>query len=402
MTSVSLEAQIIPFIIFILIISFWSLNIIYAKTNESIGSKKEVKAFKGMLLSFMVYTLEDIRLIFGNDFYSMLPYLLVCLIISIGFASMSFACFFWFLHVYASLHINKTHFTKNKIDILGILIHIPLLIVVLILFTPLHSIVYILVDDMPVFESGLMIILAMDYIYLIAATGIALYNYKEAKTSFEKRKYGSQTIFILFFTVNGILIAFLLNLPAIELSMIPVVLKLFVELQDSQIYTDALTKLYNRRRMREFITEEISTCSRDNPLSVIMLDLDYFKSINDILGHDEGDKVLIAFSKALRKVIASRNAVAARWGGDEFVVAGKDENLATNIRGLLEAELQKNKSLNFMPPFSVGIYQCRTSGLEYAVLLSEADAALYEDKEKQHKSLKEFAEKLNELKNAKM
>lgn len=91
MTSVSLEAQIIPFIIFILIISFWSLTIIYAKTNESIGSKKEVKAFKGMLLSFMVYTLEDIRLIFGNDFYSMLPYLLVCLIISIGIASMSFA-----------------------------------------------------------------------------------------------------------------------------------------------------------------------------------------------------------------------------------------------------------------------------------------------------------------------
>ena len=51
------------------------------------------------------------------------------------------------------------------------------------------------------------------------------------------------------------LIGFLLNLPAIELCVIPIVIKLFVELQDSQIYTDALTKLNNRRRITEYINK---------------------------------------------------------------------------------------------------------------------------------------------------
>lgn len=93
-----------------------------------------------------------------------------------------------------------------------------------------------------------MVLLLMDYMYLISATVISLYNRKKAKTRQEKKKYGSQAIFIIFFTISGYLIGFLLNLPAIELCVLPVVLKLFVELQDSQIYTDALTRLCTRTR----------------------------------------------------------------------------------------------------------------------------------------------------------
>lgn len=398
MTMVPIEVQIKPFIFLILFISFLSLNIIYSKTNENLGNKREIHAFKGMLVSFMVYILEDLRLLFGDSFYSALPRPVVLFIMSTGFTSMSFACFFWFLHVRANLN-RPSNFTKiYSLNFWSVLIHIPLFLVLILLYTPLHVFVYELSGNGPVFKPMLSFILLMDYVYLIAATGISIHNRRLAKTRHEKKKYNSQIIFILFFTINGILIAFLLNLPAIELCIIPVVLKLFVELQDSQIYTDALTKLYNRRRMADIINEELATCSADDPLTIIMVDLDYFKSINDILGHDEGDKALVAISKAMRKILLPRNAVAARWGGDEFVIAGKDAELASEFRNLLSNALEDDKTLSYTPIFSTGTYICTSPATPFEQALSNADSALYKDKEERHKTFGDFITRLNEIK----
>ncbi len=400
MIKIPIEAQIKPFVFLILLVCFWSLNILYRKVNENIGNKREVRAFRGMLVSFMVYCLVDIRIIIGDSFYTMLPMPIINFIVSTGFAAMSFSCFFWFLHVYAAL---QTPFKKKlkikSLNIWSILINIPLLIDLIILYTPLHYFVYEIKDGLPLFKPSMPIILLMDYIYIIAATAISIYNRRRAKTKHEKKKYGSQVIFILFFTVSGYLIAFLINLPAIELCVIPVVLKLFVELQDSQIYTDALTKLYNRRRMTEFINEEISTCDEENPLTIIMVDLDYFKSINDVLGHDEGDKALVAFSKALRRVLMSRNAVAARWGGDEFVVAGKDKELPEKFRELLSFELENNTNLSYVPLFSSGMYICTSQDMTCEQVLAIADSVLYKDKEERHRNGNNFIKKLNEIRN---
>lgn len=399
MTVIPIEYQLKPFILLILIVNLISLNIIYSKTNENIANKREVIAFKGMLVSFMVYSLVDLRLLIGDSFYTAFHPLFVRFVISVGFATMSFSCFFWFLHVYASLHPSSKAWKMRRVDVWTVLIHIPLIIVLVLLFTPLYIFVYELTDTIAVFKPLLLLILFMDYIYLIAATGISIHQRKNAKTKPEKKKYSSQIIFILFFTVSGYLIGFLLNLPAIELLVIPVVLKIFVELQDSQIYTDALTKLYNRRRMTEFINEEITSCSEENPLTIIMIDLDYFKSINDILGHDEGDKALVTFSNALRKILIPRNAVAARWGGDEFVVAGKDPDIANSFRDLLTKSLEENNTLSYMPQFSIGSSTCTSPQMTYEKALVEADANLYKDKADRHRDSQSFINKLKSVKN---
>ncbi|WP_029322529.1 GGDEF domain-containing protein [Butyrivibrio sp. AE3004] len=393
-----LELQIKPFIFLILLVSFLSLNIIYGKTNENIGSKREVRSFKGMLISYMVYTAVDFRLIIGDAFYTAFPRLIVMFIISAGFAAMSFSCFFWFLHVRASMHLKFRIKQRNVVNFWNILVHTPLFCVLIILFTPLHVIVYELTETTVVFKPALMFILLMDYVYLIAATGISIYNRKNAKTKSEKKKYNSQIIFILFFTISGLLIAFLLNLPAIELCIIPVVLKLLLEQQDSQIYTDALTKLYNRRRMTDFITEEIETCSEKKPLTVILVDLDYFKSINDILGHDEGDKALVSFSQSLKNIVAPINAFAARWGGDEFVVAGKDQELPEKFREWLRESLENNNKLNYIPEFSVGITKCTSQDMTCEQLIIKADTELYKDKNERHKTSNSFVKRLREVK----
>ncbi|MCP4180179.1 MAG: diguanylate cyclase, partial [bacterium] len=83
---------------------------------------------------------------------------------------------------------------------------------------------------------------------------------------------------------------------------------------------DSLTSLYNRRYMYEWAAIELSRATRyEEPLSIIMLDIDHFKKINDNYGHKLGDKTLIEFSRLLKKH-CRKTDIVARYGGEEFVI----------------------------------------------------------------------------------
>jgi CDP-diglyceride synthetase len=94
MTLPPIEAQIKPFIFLVIFISIISLMIIYSKTNTNIGNRNEIRAFKGMLISFMVFSFIDLRQLWGESFFTTFPYLFTCAVIAIGFLSMTFSCFF--------------------------------------------------------------------------------------------------------------------------------------------------------------------------------------------------------------------------------------------------------------------------------------------------------------------
>jgi diguanylate cyclase (GGDEF)-like protein len=84
--------------------------------------------------------------------------------------------------------------------------------------------------------------------------------------------------------------------------------------------TDELTGLYNRRYFNERLRTALSSARRhDSPLSIIMIDLDHFKAVNDNFGHYEGDRVLKAFADLLLVMIRTED-IAARWGGEEFAI----------------------------------------------------------------------------------
>ena len=83
---------------------------------------------------------------------------------------------------------------------------------------------------------------------------------------------------------------------------------------------DPLTQLSNRRYFSERIEEMISLANRKSqPLSLIMIDIDHFKSINDTYGHDAGDRVLQAFA-GLMKINARKEDLVSRFGGEEFII----------------------------------------------------------------------------------
>ena len=94
---------------------------------------------------------------------------------------------------------------------------------------------------------------------------------------------------------------------------------------------DPLTRLYNRRAILEHFDREIVRCNRNQqPFTVLFVDLDHFKEINDTKGHEAGDSVLVEISIRMKNMLRSQDSMA-RWGGEEFVVLLPEITLADGV-----------------------------------------------------------------------
>lgn len=146
---------------------------------------------------------------------------------------------------------------------------------------------------------------------------------------------------------------------------------------------DYLTGLYNRRKIHEIIETEIIRSKRYNSaFSVILIDIDDFKIVNDTFGHNTGDKVLVQFSGTLKHTIRESD-IASRWGGEEFLVIMPETTidgasaLAEKLRSNIENCDFKNIG-NITASFGVtGIRH----GDNVQSLIHRADEALYSAKE---------------------
>jgi two-component system cell cycle response regulator len=152
--------------------------------------------------------------------------------------------------------------------------------------------------------------------------------------------------------------------------------------------TDALTSLYNRRYMETHLAALVEQAAqRGKPLSVLILDIDFFKAINDGHGHDAGDDVLREFSLRIRKSIRNID-LACRYGGEEFVVVMPETDatvaglVAERIRRRIATEpfqiQQGTKALDVT--ISIGLAALGNAGDTAAAMLKRADTALYRAK----------------------
>lgn len=161
---------------------------------------------------------------------------------------------------------------------------------------------------------------------------------------------------------------------------------------------DSLTGLANRSNFHERLKEGLANADRDdNQVAVLLLDLDRFKSINDILGHHVGDLLLIEVAKRLSGCIRETDTVA-RLGGDEFVVIQTRVNDTDNIDRLAEKinrELSKGYDLgghSVQSSTSIGVAIYPQHGQEAGVLLQRADIAMYQAKMHGRNSYRIFTE----------
>lgn len=147
--------------------------------------------------------------------------------------------------------------------------------------------------------------------------------------------------------------------------------------------TDKLTGIYNRLKLDELFSQELARTARhERPLSLLILDLDHFKSVNDTYGHLAGDKVLVATARLLAANTRA-NDIPGRWGGEEFMLVCPETDGA---HGAIMAEkLRKQMSEHQLPSverltLSIGIASYRPGDTEKDMVL-RADAALYRAKE---------------------
>ena len=151
-----------------------------------------------------------------------------------------------------------------------------------------------------------------------------------------------------------------------------------------QSRTDPLTLLGNRRLFDVKLPAEFALArEQDQPLSLLVLDIDHFKRYNDLHGHAQGDEAVKAVAQALRKH-ARKPYIACRYGGDEFcvILPGTSEASAAVVAERLRAAVQDSMTGEHTVTVSVG-YACQSGGrFETADQLFEAaDAALYSAKE---------------------
>lgn len=145
---------------------------------------------------------------------------------------------------------------------------------------------------------------------------------------------------------------------------------------------DPLTKLFNRGKFDDVLTQEMLLCQTSlSTLSIIFIDIDFFKNINDTLGHDVGDEVLIEIADIISSTIRE-NDFAARWGGEEFVITlhntpkSKAAQLAEKLRRKVENHTFKNAE---KLTISLGVTEYQYNESKES-LVKRMDQALYEAK----------------------
>ncbi len=156
----------------------------------------------------------------------------------------------------------------------------------------------------------------------------------------------------------------------------------------SLIYIDDLTKLYNSRYLKVVLDRELKRSDRyDMPVSLLFLDIDYFKRVNDSFGHLVGSRVLWEFGSILKGCVRETDTVI-RYGGDEFVAIlvetspSQAEYAAERMRVSVEEHVfMKEEELNLKLTVSIGIATYPTHAKDREQLLNMADKAMYRGKD---------------------
>ena len=148
--------------------------------------------------------------------------------------------------------------------------------------------------------------------------------------------------------------------------------------------TDCLTGLCNRAETEQSIRERLAELGKNDHSVFAILDLDDFKHINDLYGHDCGDRALIFFAEKLRTTFRFGDVIG-RLGGDEFIVymtlTSDKQVLAHRIGELMDSLKMSRSDDADLPPITCSVGCCiANQGDEFEDLYKTADAALYESK----------------------
>lgn len=211
------------------------------------------------------------------------------------------------------------------------------------------------------------------------------------RKNMERKKFIYLLSFSLFPLIGGLLQSMLYGVSVLWNCVSVSVFMLYLSIQSKEMNQDYLTETRSRRNLDDYLSGKIKNYDYDNPFSVIMIDIDDFKRINDVHGHKAGDMALVDFSKILKKSTRTSDFIA-RYGGDEFVIV-LDVGEENEIRRVIERmennidEYNRSSGMNFKLGFSYGysVYDDRKK-LDADHFVDYVDSLMYKNKNRKKSS----------------
>ena len=362
--------------------------------HDRLGLDRQEKQLKydQVLIAFMLYFLSDA--IWAGVDSGMFPVnkLTVLGTNFSNFLISTFITYSWIRYVMVVEQIP----TRNSLRVRLFLMLPAFISIVALLVTYIINPALLIDENMK--TTGLVDIffVSMPYLFLVAVIVYALKKAIHENDPIERKKHLYVGFFPMMVVVGGLLqILFMPTLPCFCFGCTIFMLIFFIQSLDDQVSTDPLTKLNNRGQLARYVAQESNLRIEGRQTYVIMIDINYFKQINDTYGHAEGDRALIILSQALMMSMRQQSMpmFLGRFGGDEFVIIAHPirekevEVLKEDIRRNVEDKCRKEKK-----EYALSI------GIGYDILIDEndtfqkcmqrADSKLYEDKERCKKQLK--------------
>jgi diguanylate cyclase (GGDEF)-like protein len=356
--------------------------------NSNIGTEHEVRQLRNMIYSYLAMLASDILWALMEDGIIHLPLLLNAFINSIVIVSISCGCYFWFRFIE-----DRVHFSVARRKNLDALLILPLLIACALDFLSVFTGWVFYIDAQGHYQSKPFFDVCgvLNYFYLIVPTVYSSYRAVRTASRQERSEYCTYALYMIAPLISGLLEETFPHVPLLALNIFLMILILFLMIQNNQIYNDALTGLNNRRRLNQYLEASLTRVTPEHPALFFIMDINCFKSINDIYGHLEGDNALKFYAGVLKEIAARYSAFVARYGGDEFcmvVDAGKNtpEEIVADInRSLEDAQTGKSETgAGYTLSVSTGYTVCNGSESGPEAVLAKADALLYENKRAWH------------------
>ncbi len=243
------------------------------------------------------------------------------------------------------------------------------------------------INDEGVYERGDLYIvhIAICFFYIVL-TSLKAFIRSFYKVNYLKReKYRTLASFCIFPLITGVLQVMLIGSPMISAGVTFAALQVYVSTREQLISVDPLTKLNNRAEMVKYLDHKMKNRSLNKDLYLFIMDIDYFKKINDKHGHIEGDLAITIAADALKKAVRKTSFFICRYGGDEFVVVGETkpdfnpkEFCELVNEKLAEEALARGKSYTLH--MSIGYFKYTPEVKSISDFINSADKYLYKQK----------------------
>ena len=359
-------------------------SIILIHNHFNIDRQEKQIKFDHVLLAFICYFLADS--VWAGIVDGLFPRSLFTPTVFLIYVSMAAITYCWLEYVMAYEQVAHRNRPINRFAVIFPFIVSTILLVAHYIIAP-HTLISDKLETRPLFTIYLS---AVPDIYMIAILFYTIRRARREENPTERGKHLFIGAFPLLVSVFGLLGEMINPLaPTFCFASLILMLVFYIQSIELRVSQDPLTQLNNRGQLERYCAQRANLYLEDRETTVVMMDIDQFKTINDTYGHAEGDRALLLVSGALKKVVNSHSmpSFLCRYGGDEFILILHPVNVEETDRliGEIHAEIQKEKC-EYPLSISAGYDVLRGDPDTIQDCIRRADRKLYEEKARKRQS----------------